>query len=79
MVVGGSQGHTLGWITVTVPLSQGHVFPKLPQAGVASFSEAMALPGAKSMEMFVFPGGSDTTYAFAKVTVHRNLFRIPLP
>jgi len=78
-VIGGSQGQVLGWGTYTVPLAPGQMFPKLPPTGLASKAEAAALPGAKPLDAFVLPGQHETIYAFSRSTVHRNLFRIPLP
>jgi len=78
-VIGGSQGQMLGWGTYIVPLTPGQVFPKLPPRGVASKADAAALPGAKSIDNFVLPGENEGIYAFNRTTVHRNLFRIPLP
>ena len=78
-VFGGSQGHLLGWGTSIVPLAPGQMFPKLPSTGVASKADAAALPGAKPLDAFVLPGQNETIYAFSRTTVHRNLFRIPLP
>lgn len=78
-VVGGSQGHVLGWGTYIVPLARGHAFPVLPPMGIASMADAAALPGAKPVERFVLPGLNEQIYAFTRTTVHRNLFQIPLP
>ena len=78
-VIGGSQGYMLGWGTFIVPLAPGLMFPKLPQAGVTSKADAAALPGARAVDNFVLPGENEGIYAFARITVHRNLFRVPLP
>jgi len=77
--VGGSQGHDLTWETFIVPLALGQMFPKLPPGGLVSKADAAALPGPKPLDGFLQPGESQETYAFARITVHRNLFRIPLP
>ena len=77
-VVGGSQGHMLGWGTYIVPLEPAQMFPKLPSMGVASNTDAAALPGATAVDSFVLPGESEKIYAFSRTTVHRNLFQIPL-
>jgi serine/threonine protein kinase len=78
-VIAGSQESMWNWETFIVPLAPGQVFPKLPPQGVTSRADAAALPGAKSMENFVLPGETAGIYAFSRITVHRNLFRIPLP
>lgn len=78
-VIGGSQGQMLGWGTFIVPLAPGQMFPELPARGIASMADAAALPGAKFLDSFVKPGANENIYAFSRTTVHRNLFRIPLP
>jgi serine/threonine protein kinase/Tol biopolymer transport system component len=76
---GGSMGGLTGGETVVVPLRPGRVFPPLPVAGLKSASEAASLPGAKIVEEYISPGPDPSVYAFARRTVHRNLYRIPLP
>ena len=78
-VIGGSQGHALGWGTYVVPLLAGQLFPKLPPIGIASKADVEALPGAKYMDSFGLPGETGDVYAFNRASVHRNLFQIPLP
>jgi DNA-binding winged helix-turn-helix (wHTH) protein/Tol biopolymer transport system component len=74
-----SQNSEFGWETLVVPLPTGKMFPKLPRSGVASESDAAALPGARALNNYVVPGVNGENYAFSHVEVHRNLFRIPLP
>jgi len=70
-----------------VPLRPGQPFPDLPPAGIQSEAEFMAIPGAalafSSADFMPVPGvmaGKDSsTLAFVRTTVHRNLYRIPLP
>jgi eukaryotic-like serine/threonine-protein kinase len=72
-----------------VTLPPGEAFPPLPAAGIQSETDLKTIPGAT---LFGSPGselvdafgliafGRDpSTYAFVKATVHRNLYRIPIP
>lgn len=65
--------------TVIVPLRRGTVFPPLPVSGLESVSEAASLPGAKIIEGDARPGPDPSIYASVRATVHRNLYRIPIP
>ncbi len=76
-VIGGSQGHMLGWGTYMVPLAPARMFPKLPPMGVASNTDAAALPGATAVDSFVLPGENEKIYAFSQTTVHRIGFLCP--
>jgi serine/threonine protein kinase len=78
-VIGGSQGHPLGWGTYVVPIPPGQLLPKLPPTGIASKADAEMLPGAKYMDSFGLPGETGDIFAFTRTSVHRNLFQIPLP
>jgi serine/threonine protein kinase/Tol biopolymer transport system component len=62
---------------VSVPASRGSIFPALPSSGVASFNEAMKLPGAKRVAFNEYSPGGDAT-AYVKHTVQRNIYRIPM-
>ena len=65
--------------TVVVPLMRRAVFPPLPASGFKSASEPASLAGAKLIEGDISPGPDPSVYAFARVTVHRNLYRIAVP
>jgi eukaryotic-like serine/threonine-protein kinase len=67
------------WKTVVIPLTGGSVFPPLPISGFKSASDAAILPGAKVIDEDLSAGPDPSVYAFTRVTVHRNLYRIPLP
>jgi eukaryotic-like serine/threonine-protein kinase len=65
--------------TVIVPLRRGTVFPRLPNSGLGSVSEAASLPGAKVIEEDdARPAQDPSIYAFVRGAVHRNLYRIPI-
>jgi serine/threonine protein kinase len=76
--VSGVSHTSLGWGTFVIPLPPGQLFPKLPLSGGPSEPNAAALPGARMVDNYAVPGVNGGTYAFERVTVHRNLFRIPL-
>ncbi len=66
--------------TFCVPLSVGRVLPQIPAEGFHSGAEIAGLTGTRVIDAFdVAPDPSFKTYAFARETVQRNLYRIPLP
>jgi DNA-binding winged helix-turn-helix (wHTH) protein/Tol biopolymer transport system component len=66
--------------TLVLPIPAGEGLPGLPPGGIRSFEEGMVLPGARVIDQSnVAPGPNPSTYAYARITVHRNVFRIPLP
>jgi len=66
--------------TYVVPLRSGQAFPPLPPAGITSDKDLARLPGVRVIDRANLIVGADpATYAFSNFTVHRKLFRIPLP
>lgn len=66
--------------TIALPIPPGQSLPILPSAGIGSLEEGLALPGAQLIERSdIVPATDFGIYAYVKTTVHRNLFRIPLP
>ena len=66
--------------TYALPLPPGRVLPQVPPGGWRSESEIAKLPGARVIDAFdVAPGLRPEVYAFARGSVQRNLYRIPLP
>jgi hypothetical protein len=62
-----------------VPLPRGHALPRIPAGGFHSEEEIAHLPGARRIDAdAVRPGPSPDVYAFCRVTVQRNLYRIPI-
>jgi len=54
--------------------------PELPEAGIQSAAQAIAIPRSRVMEQAdIVPGLDSGTYAYVKTTVNRNLFRITVP
>jgi hypothetical protein len=61
-------------------LPAGRVFPKVPPGGFESEADIAKLPGARRIDAFdVAFGPRLEVYAFARETVQRNLYRIPVP
>jgi eukaryotic-like serine/threonine-protein kinase len=69
-----------GQAVFAVPLRPGQVLPALPPAGIRSYEDASALPGAKPFPASgAFPGPNPSVYAFPKFTAQRNIYRVPVP
>jgi hypothetical protein len=63
-----------------VPLPAGKLLPEIPAGGFQSESQVALLPGARRIDAFdVTPGPQSGVYAFARETVERNLYRVPIP
>jgi eukaryotic-like serine/threonine-protein kinase len=65
--------------TFIVPLRTGESFPDLPAGGVQSESDLAHLRGVAVVPEFAFPGPGASRYAISRWTVHRNIYRIPIP
>ncbi len=66
--------------TIAIPVAPATGLPDLPDAGIQSIEEALAIPGSRVVEQSsIIPGLDPSTYAYIKTTAQRNLFRIALP
>jgi hypothetical protein len=65
--------------TYVLPLSKGSMWPNMPPEGFQSEAEIRQFPAATVLSEFDCPGPTPEIYAFARMTVQRNLFRVPLP
>jgi hypothetical protein len=66
--------------TYIVRLAPGRALPELPANGIQSENDVKRLPVVAVVDRpSVFPGATSSVYAFARRTVHRNLYRISLP
>jgi hypothetical protein len=66
--------------TYVIPLQPDRIFPPIPPGGFRSQDEIAKLPGVRVLDSIdVAPGPTPEIYAFARQTVQRNLYRIPLP
>ncbi len=62
------------------PLLPGRILPTLPLTGIRSAEEALAVPGVRVIrEPTAFVGANPSVYAFFKVTVQSNIYRISAP
>ena len=66
--------------TYAIPLHGGSMLPSIPLGGVQTADDLRKLPGVQIVNAApIAPGMTPSTYAFTKTSVHRNLYRIPLP
>ncbi|MBI4466428.1 MAG: serine/threonine-protein kinase [Acidobacteria bacterium] len=75
-----AMGGTGAGKTFVIPVRSGKTLPPLPAAGIKSERDLARLPGVQVIDRSdLSPGPTPSIYAFTRETVHRNLFRIPLP
>jgi hypothetical protein len=66
-------------LTLALPVPPGETFPKLPASGIRGLQDAGVFPGARIIEgWMISPGPDPSVFAYTKMTMRRNLFRIPL-
>ena len=66
--------------TLAIPIPPGEAFPKLPASGISRQEDGSGFPGSRVIDGWsISPGPDPSVFAYVKTTVHRNLFRIPLP
>jgi hypothetical protein len=66
--------------TLAIPLRPGESLPDLPASGIRGVGDAAAFHGSRVIEGWaITPGQDPSVFAYVKATMHRNLFRIPLP
>jgi len=66
--------------TYVIPLQPGRIVPLLPASGSRSVAEAAAsLGGHVISDRRVFPSPDPSVYAYPRLAVHRNIFRIGVP
>jgi Tol biopolymer transport system component len=66
--------------TRVVPLPPGEMLPKLPPLGMTTPDNPDLFPGSHLIERYsISPGPDPSVFAYVKTTMHRNLFRVPLP
>jgi serine/threonine protein kinase len=64
--------------TYVSPLAKGSMWPKIPAEGFQSEADIEKVPGVALLNEFDWPGPTSDMYAFARMTVQRNLFRVPI-
>ncbi len=66
--------------TFVIPLRNSQAFADLAAHGIISEARLGSLPNVNVIDhVNVSPGPSPSLYAFTQQTVHRNLYRIPVP
>ena len=65
--------------TLVLPVPRGRDLPPLPPSGINSPEDVKGLPGVKVIDEVISPGATPSVYVFTHTSVHRNLYRIPLP
>jgi DNA-binding winged helix-turn-helix (wHTH) protein/Tol biopolymer transport system component len=66
--------------TLAIPVPAGEVLPRLPSSGIRGPEDAKAIPGTRLLDgWFLSPGPDPSIFAYVKTTMHRNLYRIPVP
>jgi Tol biopolymer transport system component len=66
--------------TFAIPLKNGRMLPPLPADGIESRTDLDAIPGLRVIDQIsIVPGPGLASYAFVRTSVHRNLYRIPIP
>ncbi|HTG62435.1 MAG TPA: protein kinase [Terriglobia bacterium] len=73
-------GNRNGWSTFGIPLSPGKSLPAVPVGGVKSAADLAKVPGMIVIDkLLISPGNNPSLYAFTRTSVHRNLYRVPIP
>jgi Tol biopolymer transport system component len=69
-----------------IPLKSGRRFESLAAHGLPSQAKLAALPGVRLIEnvevspyLQIYPGPNPSIYAYLRTSVHRNIYRIPVP
>jgi hypothetical protein len=66
--------------TYVLALPRGRALPEIPKAGFPSEEAIAKLPGVRVIDSWdVAPGPDAEVFAFSRVTVQRNLYRMPVP
>lgn len=63
-----------------IPLRPGQALPPLPPTGLRTEQDVAALPGAMRIpQEKAFTGPDPSIYAFTRVAIQRNIYRVPVP
>jgi hypothetical protein len=66
--------------TFAIPVAAGETLPRLPTSGIRGPEDAKAILGTRLLDgWFISPGPDPSTFAYVKTTMHRNLYRVPVP
>jgi Tol biopolymer transport system component len=76
----GPSSRTTRGKTLAIPVPAGEMLPRLPASGIRGPVDAKSIPGTRLLDgWFIAPGPDPSTFAYVKTTMHRNLYRIPVP
>ena len=65
--------------TFVIRLHDEETLPRLPPGGVHSEADLAQLPVTQITDGFVYPdGGESPQYAYSRVTIQRNIYRVPI-
>jgi hypothetical protein len=65
--------------TYVIPLPRGAMLPRIPSGGFQTEADLQSIPGVQMLPYTdVAPGPTAETYAFSRLSIARNLYRIPL-
>ncbi len=63
-----------------VRLKPGESLPRVPAEGLKTDAQVAALPGAQRIpQEYAYMGPHPQSYAFTKVSIQRNIYRVPVP
>jgi hypothetical protein len=65
--------------TVVVALESGTTLPPWPARGIHSQQDVSSLRIAREVPGWIYPSDSGSAYVFTRRTVHRNIYRVPIP
>jgi Tol biopolymer transport system component len=65
--------------TFALPVSPSTSLPTIPAGGFASTADLEKVGGSMAHNVVITPGPNPATYIEVRRSVHRNIFRIPLP
>ena len=72
--------HTTRGTTLAIPVAAGETLPNLPSWGIRGPEDAKSVPGTHLLDgWFLSPGPDPSIFAYVKTTMHRNLYRVPVP
>ena len=75
----GSKNSAMAYKTFIVHLHGGQSFPDLPSDGIKSEKDLEWLRDVETIDQAVRPGPDDSRYVIGRSTVHRNIYRVPIP
>jgi len=76
--------------TLAIPVPAGETLPRLPSSGIRGPEDAKAIPGTRFLDAtevqvmalhawLISPGPEPSVFSYVKTSMHRNLYRVPVP